>query len=121
MQNLNIRKATLEDVEIIQNLNNLLCKYEVENGYDTYIDDWSLSETSAEYFRNLIQDQFVIVAEIEREIIGYLAGSIYNNETYSYYEGKTAELENMFVKEEFRKYGVGTKLVNTFVEWCQKK
>lgn len=120
MQITTIRRATIEDIATIQNLNNELFNYEIRNNFDNYLKDWSLGEESKLYFRELIENQFVILAEIDKKAVGYLAGSIYNDETYSYYEGKTAELENMFVLEDYRKYGIGSKLVNSFIEWCTK-
>lgn len=48
--NLTIRNANIEDLQTIQNLNNELCKYETKNGFDSYIEDWSLSDVSKEYF-----------------------------------------------------------------------
>ena len=117
--NIILRNATLQDLPIIQHVNNLLFEYETENGFDNYISNWALGEESAEYFSELIQNQFVIIAGTEKEPVGYLAGSIYQDNTYSYYEGKTAELENMLVVEKYRKFGIGSKLVNAFLKWCK--
>ena len=33
----------------------------------------------------------------------------------------TAELGNMFVLDEYRGRGIGTKLVNAFLDWCKEK
>ncbi len=114
-----IRKATKKDVKTIQSLNNELCKYETENEFDVYKTDWSLTKQSEKYFKALIKKQFVMVAETEGSIVGYLAGSICVEQMYSYYQGKTAELENMFIKEEYRKFGIGSKLIDAFVTWCK--
>ena len=120
MENLIIRKAKVEDVEMIQSLNNQLIEYEMEHGFDKYVKDWALSEESRQYFLDLIQNQFVILAEVESKIVGYLAGSIYNDLSYSYYDGLTAEANNMFVLREYRAYGIGTKLISSFVDWCKQ-
>lgn len=120
MGSLTIRRATIDEVEIIQKLNNELINYEMEQGFDSYVKDWALSEESKKYFLDLIENQFVAVAEVDGEIVGYLAGSIYHDLSYSYYSGLTAEANNMFVKEDFRRHGIGEKLMNSFVEWCKK-
>ena len=73
-----------------------------------------MNKESTEYFLDLIQNQFVAVAEVETEIICYLAGSVYHDLTYSYYEGLTAEANNMFVKEQYRAYGIGKKTYKCF-------
>ncbi len=120
MQITTIRKATIEDISAIQQLNNELFNYEIRNNFDNYLKDWALGGKANSYFKELIENQFVILAEIDKKAVGYLAGSIYNDDTFSYYDGKTAELENMFVLEDYRKYGIGSKLVNSFIKWCMK-
>ena len=119
--NLTIRNANIDDLQTIQNLNNELCKYETKNKFDNYIEDWSLSDVSKEYFEYMIKEEFVIVAEIDNNVVGYLAGSTHKDETYSYYEGITAELDNMFIMEDYRKFGIGSKLVNSFLNWCKNQ
>lgn len=115
-----IKTATLKDLKTIQQLNGELFDYEIENKFDYYIKDWATSKDSEEYFSDLIENQFVIIAETGNSPIAYLAGSVYNDNSLSYYEGLTAELNNMFVKEEYRKFGIGTKLVNSFLDWCKQ-
>lgn len=85
MKDLIIRYATISEVETIQNLNNELINYEMEQDFDDYIKDWALSKESREYFLDLIQNQFVAVAVVNEKIVGYLAGSVYNDLSYSYY------------------------------------
>ena len=117
---INFRKAEISDINSILDLNNDLCKFEMEEGFDNYIKDWSISDESREYFLDLIKNQFVIVAEEDEKIVGYLAGSINEEGAYSYYEGKTAELQNMFILNDYRKFGIGSKLINDFENWCKE-
>ena len=70
---------------------------------------------------DLIKNQFVIIAEIDKKVVGYLAGSIYDDATFSYYDGITAEMDNMFIKEEYRRFGIGSKFVNAFLVWAKNK
>ena len=116
-----IRKATMEDLQEILNLNDGLLEHEKVYDVDSYVQDCSFSKANIEYFSDLIKTQFVIVAILKEEIVGYLAGSIYQDDTYSFYEGITGEIENMFVREKYRKLGVGTKLLNSFFDWCKRK
>jgi len=46
---------------------------------------------------------------------------VYHDETYSYYEGLTAELDNMFIKEDYRKFGIGSKMMNAFLDWTREQ
>ena len=117
---INFRKAEISDINSILNLNNDLCKFEMDEGFDNYIKDWSLSDESREYFLDLIKSHFVIVAEENEKIVGYLAGSINEEGAYSYYEGKTAELQNMFIMPNYRKFGVGSKLIYEFENWSKE-
>ena len=72
MEGLIIRRAEIKDVQAVQHLNNALINYEIENGFDNYIKDWALSEESKNYFLDLIKNQFVVVAEVDGKIVGYL-------------------------------------------------
>ena len=117
MENIVIRKAILEDVSYIQNLNNELFKLEKENYDTTLFLNWALTEEGKDYFEDLIKNQYVIVATLEDKIIGYLAGSI--NEKGSYEEIQYGEINNMFIKEDYRLYGIGKKLINNFKNYCR--
>lgn len=117
MENIIIRKAILEDVSYIQNLNNELFKLEKENYDTTLVLNWALTEDGKEYFEDLIKNQYVIVATLEEKIIGYLAGSI--NEKGSYEKIHYGEINNMFIQENYRLYGIGKKLINTFKDYCR--
>ena len=109
MENVIIRKATLNDLFEIQNLNNLLFKLEKENFDPTLVENWPLSDEGKEYFKKLIEEEHVIVAVINNQIVGYLAGSI--NEKGSYEETQYGEVNNMFIKSECRGYGDGKLLI----------
>jgi len=61
---------------------------------------------------------FVVVAEKNNKIIGYLCGGLMK---ISWRNVKIAELENMFVLPKYQNRGIGTKLVNAFFEWCNKR
>lgn len=112
-----IRKAILEDLKDIQSLNNDLFKLEKANYDTTLIPNWPLSDKGKEYFTDLIENHYVIVATEKEEIIGYLAGSI--NEKGSYTEIQYGEIDNMIVKDEYRGSGIGKELINNFKEYCK--
>lgn len=92
----------------------------MNNKFDFYTEDWSYSEPAKKYFSDLIKNQYVIIIEIDNCSVGYLAGSICKDDSSSYYEGITAELESMFIKEEYRKLGLGSKLIQIFTDYCKK-
>lgn len=104
-----IRKATAADLQRIQELNNELFELELAC-FDKYlIKDWSLSDEGKIYFENAIKNSFVIVAEVDNKVVGYLLG-----EDIPYYNFKIAELCNMCVDEKYRKLGIGKALYKEF-------
>ena len=117
MEKVIIRRATLNDLHEIQNLNNLLFKLEKENFDPTLIENWPITEEGKEYFKKLIAESHVIVASRNNEIVGYLAGSI--NEKGSYENIQYGEINNMFIKDSCRGCGVGKLLVNDFKLYCK--
>lgn len=119
MENVEIRKALINDLDVIRGLNNELFKLEKENYDPTLVNNWPLSEEGKEYFEDLINNHYVIVAIINNEIVGYLAGSI--NEKGSYEEIQYGELNNMLIKDTYRGYGIGKQLINNFKEYCKSK
>jgi len=106
-----IRKATLKDLQRIQELNNELFDLELAN-FDKYlIKDWPLSKEGKKYFENAIKESFVIVAEIDDKVVGYLLGE---ESDIPYYNFKIAELCNMCIDSNYRKQGIGNALYNEF-------
>ena len=117
MEDVIIREASLEDLNTIQELNNSLFKLEKENYDSTLVYDWPLSEEGKEYFLDLINNHYVIVAIYDNNIVGYLAGSIL--EKGSYEEIQYGEINNMFIKKENRGLGIGKSLINNFKDYCK--
>ena len=81
-----IRKAHIEDLQQIQNLNKLLFELEFEN-YDSTLDTtWPVSNEGIDYFKNAIENDITIVATDENKIVGYLIGSLNTQNTYNKYK-----------------------------------
>lgn len=119
MKKIIIRQATLEDLNAIQNLNYELFKLEKENFDSTLIVEWPLSEEGRKYFEDLINNEYVIVAVLDKNIIGYLAGTI--NEKVSYEIVQYGEINNMLVDYEYRGLGIGKQLIDKFKEYCKNR
>ena len=118
MKNVFIRRATIEDLAVIQNFNNELFKLEKSNYDPTLIEDWPLSNDGRSYFEDLILNNYVIVALIDATPVGYLAGTI--NEKGSYEEVQYGEINNMLVDDNYRGYGIGKKLIDYFKDYCKE-
>ncbi len=119
MKSIEIRKANLQDLSSIQELNNKLFELEYENFDDTLKVGWPFEEEGKEYFENMINNEIVFVAMDEEKIVGYLAGSIC--EQISYIKETFAELDNMCIDDEYRRFGIGTLLINRFKDFCKEK
>lgn len=119
MEKVIIRKAVLEDLNSIQKLNNSLFDLEFNNFDDTLKVGWPFEKDGKEYFENMINNEIVFVATVDKEIVGYLAGSIC--EEISYITETFAELDNMCIYDEYRRFGIGTLLMNEFKKYCKER
>ena len=118
---LSVRVAQPDELEIIQRLNAGAFENDVE--HDPYlVMDWPYNpDSGAAYFRSRLEGKgvcFVCEAD-DGEIAGYLAGALRPIESYR--RGVRSELENMFVLPTFRRKGVGTALIQAFVEWSKEQ
>lgn len=114
---INIRKANLNDLIYIQNLNNLLFDLEYNNYDSTLKLGWPFEKDGEEYFIDKIKNNLIFVAEINGKIVGYLACSILEEISYSI--ETFAELENMYIDTNYRGYGIGSKLIDEFKNYCK--
>ncbi len=115
MENIIIKRATLDNLIDIQNLNNKL--FELEKSFDDIlIENWPLTNEGKKYFSDLIVNNYVVIAIIDKNIVGYLAGSI--NEKGCYEEVQYGEINNMYIDSNYRLYGIGRKLFESFRQYC---
>lgn len=77
---MDIRKATSDDLDIICELNNQLFKLEKEKYDSTLVENWPPTNEGKKYFKDLINNHYVIVALLDDKIAGYLAGSMKKKE-----------------------------------------
>lgn len=111
-----IRKASQSDSKI---LNSFLTKLiQDEKKYDVNINE---NCVVTYLYENLIlsDSNCILVAECENKIVGYLYG--YIKENSDAYINPIAQLEAMFVEEEYRNNGIATMLIEVFKEWVKLK
>ncbi len=118
-----IRPAIIDDLKRIQELNLLLFEKEYAEFDDTLNCKWTFGKEGEEYFKNRIikDDGCVFVSVTGDEIVGYLAGGLVSKKENYRVIPKSAEIENMFVTDKHRMMGIGTKLYQSFVDWCETK
>ena len=117
--NVIIRKATLEDLKSVQELNYKLFDVEYKNFDPALNMEWTFSKMGEDYFIELIEKGTVWVAVDDNKVIGYLAGSI--NVKPEYATKSLSELDNFYVEEEYRRQGIGKKLLEEFKKYCISK
>lgn len=112
-----IRRADISNLKDIQELNNKLFELEYKEFDPSLKVGWPYEKEGTEYFSDMLNNEVVFIAEANNKIVGYLAGSI--NVEQSYNTRTLAELDNMYILEEYRKYGIGSKLVNELKTYCR--
>lgn len=118
MNDINIRKANINDLKAIQELNYELFKLEYDNYDSDLIIEWPLEEKGENYFTDMINEKIVFVAEKDNNIVGYLAGTM--DVKISYISKKIAELDNMCVLDKYRSLGIGSMLISEFKKVCKE-
>ena len=113
---LKIRKATLNDLEILLEFEQLLIDY--ERNLTSHIKDGNINYYDIESFIKK-PDATVIIAETNGEIIGSGYALISSNKTYKTPD-KYVYLGFMYVKEEHRGKGVNKRIMNKLIEWGKK-
>ena len=118
MINIKYRKSVKNDVSEINNLfiemvkhvnnkmiDNGITPYEqLENGYeDGYLDKFYVDDNNV-----------IFVAEHNNNIIGFISLCLYKEESYVY-------VDDYCVKEEYRGYGIGSKLMEMAVIYAKEK
>jgi GNAT superfamily N-acetyltransferase len=118
--NCTIIKATQKDKFILQGFNQKLCQLEFDN-YDATIDPkFALSTTGEECFTRRINDGSAFLAVVDEVIVGYLTASINKMEEYRF-PGTLATIESIFIVDDFRGVGIGSKLIEYFRCWAKEK
>lgn len=115
---ISIKKADSTYLKDIQDLNNQLFELEYNNFDSALKVGWTFEKDGEKYFNNMLNNEIIYIALDKDKVIGYLAGSI--NIQGSYVTKSLAEIDNMFVLEQYRKYGIGTKLINAFKDYCSQ-
>jgi len=106
-----IRKAVIEDVSLIRKLVEGLALYEKASEEVTV----SLAEFTQDGFgENPIYQCRVAVAE--NKIIGFSLFYI----AYSTWKGKIVYLDDLFVEEGYRKWGIGKKLIDEVIFYAKE-
>ncbi len=110
MKEATIRKAKQSDVNSIYSLGKGIKELDFSKNYPFH------SKTDLrEYIKNK-KDDIILIAEMENKIIGFLYAKIIER-----HEGGWCVLDNLAVKKEHRRHGVGTKLLKELYKTMKKQ
>lgn len=115
-----IRKAVAADLETLQYLGKELFSYESEFSNEFNL-EWPFSKKGKIYFEKLTKGRgtFALVAEAGKEIVGYI--SITVKHTTFRRRNKLAVLDNLFIIDDYRGHGVGTRLLEEANDLLKKR
>lgn len=101
-----IREAKLSDYNTIHELNLMSLGYDYE------------LESTKENLKNILQSSYykIFVAEIEKEVVGYIHGSNYDN-TYS---KPLKNIMGIAVKQNRQGNGIGRTLLEEIEKWAKE-
>jgi ribosomal protein S18 acetylase RimI-like enzyme len=115
---MNIRKATIDDIEEINKLFFILDK----DGVEYQPEHFKIGERTNEYFQEIISNplsDFLLIV-LDDKIIGF--SLLFEKETKGLsllIPCKYAYLQDFVVKEEYRNRGFGTQLFNASKQWAK--
>ena len=115
--NFNISKAMLNEIQEINNMLTDLIQDERKN-YDSNINE---SYKVQEFYEKLIDsdNKIILVARDNDIILGYVYGFIQDNGNL--FNNKIAQLDALFVKEQYRGNGIARSLMKDFINWAEEK
>lgn len=116
-----IRKAEMNDLKAIQDLNYKLFLWDYDRDPTLNV-DWPYEEVGKDYFVKRISGESGVcfVAEQDNHIVGYVAGRV-SKEIDKTDTILRSELENIYIEEAARSKGVGRLLVQELTNWCKDK
>ena len=112
-----ISKANFKDTNEINNMLTSLIQDERKN-YDSNINE---SYKVQEFYEKFVDNdnEIILVARDNDIILGYVYGFIQDNGNL--FNNKIAQLDALFVKEQYRGNGIARSLMNEFINWAEEK
>lgn len=123
-----VRNATDDDINIFIDFSVNLSrfnrsKHKMECKYDDYeLVLKSIRNNAEGIFKNRNKDTLIIIAEIDREPVGYALGKIFEEEkTVDNGTGKIGLFDELYVDDRARGFGIGKKLIKEVIYWMKEK
>ena len=112
-----IRKARIEDIDVLNKLFQKLLEYERENYDDNIKEDLNINS----YFNNKInkEDDIILVAEENNEIIGYIYSNVDSDNKIK--KELEANISSLYIIDEYRNKKIGTMLIDKTINLLKEK
>ncbi|KXA89483.1 hypothetical protein AKJ57_05270 [candidate division MSBL1 archaeon SCGC-AAA259A05] len=127
MKNISFRKAERSDLNELMRLWEEFLDYNLQSIENSKKRRWmelteDASEKSRSHFKNQIEqdDNLVLLAEKDNEIIGYIVASLEERPPI-FKKRKLGKLNELFVNQDYRNEGLGKKLVENAKDWLKDK
>ena len=112
-----IRKASIEDVDILNDFFTDIIKYEA----DMYDENNKNSLIIKNYFQNKVinNDYIIYVSEEDNKVVGFISGMFLRGNLVK----KTDEvkIDVLYVLDSYRNRGIGSKLIETSINNCKNR
>jgi ribosomal protein S18 acetylase RimI-like enzyme len=120
--NIVVRKGRLNDVEIVLKLWQELMDYHHEIAAIDFEMIPNAPSLWIKFYRTHVRSgtKIALVAQVDGNIVGYLLGSIQPRPPV-FKVKKEAMITDIFVAQNKRRKGIGTKLVSEFFNWAKTK
>lgn len=116
-----VREALTDDLKSIHKLDIDFFDESHKKHDKTLNLNWPNTYNAQKWFNKRVNDKksLFLVAESNNELVGYFCGSI--SRTYSHRKRvRSADLENIFIKENYRRKNIGSQFVEKFIKWCKE-
>lgn len=118
LENLTVTLANLLDFdEIASLLNEITDSIKQQKNWSNYNVNAEKENQRKTFEKILNSESKVFVAKINSEIVGILNLQIVSNIRHGWQRG---HVEELVVKKEYRRIGIGTKLLQGAISYCQK-
>ena len=117
-----IRKATPDDLAVIQALNQKLFIHE-QTHIPFFCEEWPYTDVGTDYFKRSIIDKRsqLLVLDDEEKVVGYMMCWVYKKPSLHLKDVLLAEIENTFIEEKYRHQGYGKKMFTMLKKWAKEQ
>ncbi len=116
-----VRLATLKDMNIINSFIRESWINRVEMRPDLFVSRGRLTEYEFYNCCSRVRGEACLVYEISEEIVGFLFLKLnFVKDVATFTERSYISIENIYVKEEYRRRGIGTKLYNGACDYARR-